>query len=373
MLGKAMADAISPGREAVAATVPAGSRRILVVDDHQSNRDLLSRRLSREGYEVTTAADGQAALAQVGEGNVDLVLLDLLMPGMNGYEVLCRLKADPRHGQLPVIMISALDDMDSVIRCIDVGAEDYLSKPFDPVLLRARINSCLERKWLRDREKVILEELRNEKEKSELLLLNILPKSIVARLHQGEKVIADRISDVSILFADVVGFTRMATRMPATDLVERLNRLFSAFDQLSMQFGLEKIKTIGDAYMVAGGVPEPHDDHAGAVAEMALAMLDTVSQDAHQSDGGLQIRIGIHTGPVIAGIIGTQKFVYDMWGETVNLASRLESHGTPGKITVSRETYRRLLPGFEFGDQQVIDLKGSGPAETYVLVGRRAS
>ncbi len=373
MLDKAMADAISPEREAVASTVPAGSRRILVVDDHQSNRDLLSRRLSREGYEVTTAADGQAALTQVGEGNVDLVLLDLLMPGMSGYEVLCRLKADPSHNQLPVIMISALDDMDSVIRCIDVGAEDYLSKPFDPVLLRARINSCLERKWLRDREKVILEELRAEKEKSELLLLNILPKSIVARLHQGEKVIADRISDVSILFADVVGFTKMATRMPATDLVERLNRLFSAFDQLSMQFGLEKIKTIGDAYMVAGGVPEPHDDHAGAVAEMALAMLDTVSQDAHQSDGVLQIRIGIHTGPVIAGIIGTQKFVYDMWGETVNLASRLELHGTPGKITVSHETYRRLLSGFEFGDQQVIDLKGSGLAETYVLVGRRAS
>lgn len=373
IFGNAALDRISPV-PVVAATMPVvGSRRILVVDDHQSNRDLLSRRLSREGYEVATAADGRAALEQVAAGNVDLVLLDLLMPGMSGYEVLCRLKADPQHGETPVIMISALDELESVIRCIDVGAEDYLPKPFEPVLLRARINSCLEKKWLRDREKIILEELRNEKEKSELLLLNILPRSIISRLHQGEKIIADRIPDVSILFADMVGFTKMATRMPASDLVNRLNRLFTAFDKLSVRFGLEKIKTIGDAYMVAGGVPEPHDDHAGAIADMALAMLDTANQEAQQSDGGLQIRIGIHSGPVVAGVIGTQKFVYDMWGDTVNLASRLESHGTPGKIKVSHETYRRLRPAFEFGDRQIIDLKGSGPAETYTLVGRRVS
>jgi len=373
MLDKAVLDSISPVpivTAAMPATVP---RRILVVDDHQSNRDLLSRRLSREGYEVTTAADGHAALAQVAAGNVDLVLLDLLMPGMSGYEVLCRLKADAQQSGIPVIMISALDEFESVIRCIDAGAEDYLSKPFDPVLLRARINSCLERKWLRDREKLILEELRKEKEKSELLLLNILPSSIVSRLNEGEKIIADRVPDVSILFADMVGFTKMATRMSAPDLVEQLNRLFTAFDQLTVQFGLEKIKTIGDAYMVAGGVPEPHDDHAGAIADMALAMLDTADQVARQSDGGLQIRIGIHSGPVVAGVIGTQKFVYDMWGDTVNLASRLESHGTPGKIKVSHETYRRLQHAFEFGDRQIIDLKGSGPAATYSLLGRRAN
>jgi len=373
MFDKAVLDRISPVPAAAGAMSAMGSRRILVVDDHQSNRDLLSRRLSREGYEVTTAADGHAALAEVATGSVDLVLLDLLMPGMSGYEVLCRLKADPRHGAIPVIMISALDEMESVIRCIGAGAEDYLPKPFDPVLLRARINSCLERKWLRDREKLILEELRIEKEKSELLLLNILPKSVVSRLNEGEKIIADRIPDVSILFADMVGFTKMATRMSAPDLVERLNRLFTAFDRLSVQFGLEKIKTIGDAYMVAGGVPEPHDDHAGAIADMALAMLDTADREARQSDDGLQIRIGIHSGPVIAGVIGTQKFVYDIWGDTVNLASRLESHGTPGKIKVSHETYRRLQSAFEFSDCQIIDLKGSGPAQTYTLVGRRVS
>ncbi len=366
----ALANLVPAPQETVTA-MPMGSRRILVVDDHPSNCELLSRRLEREGYEVVTANDGKAALAIVAEADIDLVLLDLLMPGMSGYEVLCRLKADPQHCEIPVIMISALDDLDSVIRCINAGAEDYLPKPFDPVLLRARINSCLERKWLRDREKQILLELRSEKEKSELLLLNILPKSIVSRLNLGETVIADRVADVSILFADVVGFTKMATRMSAPDLVRRLNRLFTAFDRFSTQFGLEKIKTIGDAYMVAGGVPEPHADHAAAVADMGLAMLDMVQEEARQSDDALQIRIGIHSGPVVAGVIGARKFVYDMWGETVNLASRLESHGTPGKIAVSAEIYHRLQHAFDFSDSRVVDLKGSGPAETYFLHGRR--
>src|SRR5882724_8615288 len=156
--------------------------RILVVDDHQSNREILARRLSRDGHEVITADDGDTALQFVEENTFDLILLDLLMPRTSGYEVLCRLKSDPRHCELPVIMISALDEIDSVVRCIEAGAEDYLPKPFDPVLLRARINSCLERKRLRDRDKVITQQLRLEKGKTEVLLLNVLPKTIVTRL-----------------------------------------------------------------------------------------------------------------------------------------------------------------------------------------------
>ncbi len=160
--------------------------RILVVDDHKSNRDLLARRLMRDGHQVVTAEGGAVVFRLVEEDAFDLILLDLLMPHMSGYEVLCRLKSDPRHSELPVIMISALDEIDSVVRCIEVGAEDYMSKPFDPVLLRARINSCLERKRLRDRERIITQQLRLEKEKSEILLLNVLPKPIVARLQLGE-------------------------------------------------------------------------------------------------------------------------------------------------------------------------------------------
>ncbi|MGH6929113.1 MAG: response regulator, partial [Dongiaceae bacterium] len=182
-----------------------GNSRILVVDDHESNRDLLSRRLAREAQHVVAVESGEAALALVERERFDLILLDLLMPSMSGYEVLERLKCDPRYGDIPVLMISALDEIESAVRCIEAGAEDYLAKPFDPVLLRARVNACLEKKRLRDREKVILQQLRIEKEKADALLLNILPKPIVARLNLGENMIADQIADATILFADLVG------------------------------------------------------------------------------------------------------------------------------------------------------------------------
>ncbi len=369
--GQRLIDAIRPVPDTVLAARKVGPSRILVVDDHQSNRDLLSRRLTREGHEVVTAKDGEAALELVEAEPFDLILLDLLMPGMGGYEVLGRLKASPRHWETPVIVISALDEISSVVRCIEAGAEDYMPKPFDPVLLRARINACLERKHLRDRQKQILEELRGEKAKSEVLLLNMLPRQIISRLQLGETVIADRVPDATILFADLVGFTSLAARTPASRIVELLNRLFTAFDRLSTKFGLEKIKTIGDAYMLAGGVLEPRADHVGAVADIGLAMLESVEQAGRHFDEALQIRIGIHTGPVVAGVIGTQKFIYDIWGETVNTASRLESHGEPGRIAVSGETYRRLHMSHAFKPRGIINLRGSGPIESWFLQGRR--
>jgi class 3 adenylate cyclase len=350
---------------------PAGTCRILVVDDHESNRDLLSRRLVREAHVVVTAESGERALRLVEEEPFDLILLDILMPGMSGYEVLERLKGDPRHRDLPVIMISALDEIDSVVRCIEAGAEDYLPKPFDPVLLRARINASLEKKRLRDREKSIMEQLRIEKERSEALLLNILPQAIVARLNLGETVIADYVTDATILFADLVGFTRLSTRLPPARVVELLNRLFTEFDRLSIKFGLEKIKTIGDAYMVAGGLLVPSADHVEAAADMALAMLDVIQKTSGLLDEPLKIRIGLHTGPVVAGIIGTHKFIYDVWGDTVNTASRMESHGTANEINVSAASYLRLRDRFILEPLGLINLAGKGPMEAYFLRGRR--
>jgi class 3 adenylate cyclase len=370
-LGTRLIDMIRPVPDAVSGVRKVGPSQILVVDDHQSNRDLLARRLSREGHAVVTAEDGPSALQLVETASFDLILLDLLMPGMSGYDVLCRLKADPRHFEIPVIVISALDDIASVVRCIRAGAEDYMPKPFDPVLLRARIDASLERKHLRDREKLILEELRSEKAKSELLLLNMLPRAILSRLQEGETVIADRLPEATILFADLVGFTSLAARIPASRIVELLNRLFTAFDHLSTQFGVEKIKTIGDAYMLAGGVLDPRPDHVAAVADMGLAMLESVDHAGRQFGEPLEIRIGINTGPVVAGVIGTQKFIYDIWGETVNTASRLESHGLPGRIAVSGETYRRLHRSHEFEPRGIVNLRGSGPVESWFLQGRK--
>src|SRR5262249_2764323 len=196
--------------------------RILLVDDNASNRDLLSRRLVREGYKVTAAEDGVAALALAGTAAFDLVLLDLMMPGMSGFEVLCRLKADAATRHIPVIMISALDELDSAVRCIEAGAEDYLHKPFNPVLLRARIGASIERKRL-------LDELHAEKERSEALLANILPRSIVERMRRGETAIADHIAEATILFCDLVDFTSLAARMSPAQTVGLLADVFCHF------------------------------------------------------------------------------------------------------------------------------------------------
>jgi class 3 adenylate cyclase len=208
-----------------------------------------------------------------------------------------------------------------------------------------------------------------EREKSERLLLNVLPTSIATRLKQTEAVIADGFPDVTVMFADIVDFTRRSERIAPEQVVESLNDLFSVFDQLARERGLEKIKTIGDAYMVVGGLPEPRPDHAEAVAEMALAMRAEVA--GHVDPGGqpLAVRIGIDTGPVVAGVIGTSRFSYDLWGDTVNTASRMESHGVPGCIQVTARTYQRLRDHYRFERRGPIPVKGKGDIVTYLLEG----
>jgi class 3 adenylate cyclase len=344
--------------------------RILVVDDTASNRDLLSRRLQRQGHTVLQAEDGTAALALIEREAVDLVLLDLMMPGVSGYDVLTLLKNDPRLREIPVIMISALTELDSIVRCIEAGADDYLPKPFDPVLLQARVGSSLEKKHLRDREREMMNALRIEKERSERLLLNILPQAIISRLNEGETVIADHLSNVTILFSDLVGFTKLSSSLSAADLVRLMNELFSQFDRLALGLGIEKIKTIGDAYMLVGGLPEPRADHAHAVADMALAMVEVVERMNRELSTPLKIRVGMNSGDVVSGVIGTHKFAYDIWGDAVNIASRMESHSLPNRIQVSAATHRHIHERFRLEPHGRVEVKGKGPMETYFLLGR---
>jgi adenylate cyclase len=354
-----------PVSEASQETRPSNS--ILVVDDNTSNRDVLARRLTREGHKVVTAANGASALDLVLQQDFDIVLLDLIMPGMSGFEVLRRLKATERTSHIPVIVISALDELDSVVRCIEAGAEDYLTKPFNSVLLRARVGASLEKKWLRDREKKFIADLEQEKRRSEALLLNILPQKIVDRIRDGEKVIADRILGATILFCDLVGFTTLSQELPADRLIDFLSKIFSAFDRLAAEQGVEKIKTIGDAYMVVAGIPEAQSDHAVRIATLGLRMIHAVEAIAKATDLKLRARIGIHTGPVVAGVIGTHKFAYDVWGDTVNTASRMESHSLPGRVQVSAATRLALGDRFDFERRGTIEIKGKGMMETFFL------
>jgi len=361
----------APRRNSLASHTDTG--KILVVDDNESNRNMLSRRLQRQGHTVHLAENGRRALEMLREQDFDLVLLDVMMPEMDGYQVLEHLHADDKLRGLPVIMISALDQLDTTVKSIELGAEDSLSKPFNPVVLRARIGACLEKKRLRDRERAYIKKLRSEQERSEQLLLNILPGPIAARLKEGQRTIADVFPDVTVLFADLVGFTRMSEQLPPAELVAMLNKIFSMFDQLAEKHGLEKIKTIGDEYMAASGLPMPRPDHAEAMAEMALDMLAVIERFNARRNRGVRIRIGMNCGPVTAGIIGTKKFAYDLWGDTVNIASRMESHGIANAVQVTEATYKRLRHKYAFQRRGIIHVKGKGALCTYFLVGRRPS
>jgi class 3 adenylate cyclase len=346
---------------------------ILVVDDHKTNRLKISLAVKRLGYTVEVAENGRQALELLQAQPFDLVLLDIIMPEMDGYEVLAHLKADNRLRHIPVIVISAEQELDSVVKGIELGAEDYLPKTFDPVLLKARINASLEKKRWRDKEQAYLTEIEAEREKSERLLLNILPQPIAERLKQQPTGIVDHFSTATILFADIVGFTELSARLPPLELIDLLNELFSAFDYLTEKYQLEKIKTIGDSYMVAGGLPEARPDHAQAVADMALEMQMVVARFNTERAEPLDIRIGLHTGPVIAGVIGSKKFIYDLWGDTVNTASRMESHGVRGKIQVSQESYHYLSEAYVLQERGVVQIKGKGELTTYFLTGRKGS
>lgn len=341
--------------------------RILVVDDNESILDLLARQLTREGHEVETCDSGEKALARLDIEPFDLLLLDLMMPGINGLDVLRELKADPHTATLPVVMISALDETETAVRCIEAGAEDYLAKPPNPILLRARIAAALERKFLRDRDQRTTRTLQAEQERSERLLRNVLPGPIVDRLRAGETAIADHFDAVTILFCDLVGFTALTSRLTPGRVLDLLSAVFSGFDRLAAEFSLEKIKTIGDAYMVAGGLPERHDGHVAAVAAMALRMPEVVAKASRAIGEQLTFRIGIDTGPAVAGIIGTQKFVYDVWGDTVNTASRMEHHCEPGRILITQAVKDALGDAYKYEALAPVEVKGKGRMVTFYL------
>ncbi len=213
--------------------------------------------------------------------------------------------------------------------------------------------------------------LARERERSERLLLNVLPASIAERLKAGEEPIADSLPEVTVLFADIVGFTQLSSRTSPEELVAILNELFRRFDALAERHGLEKIKTIGDAYMAAAGLPTPQPDHAARAADMALGLLAAIEDLNRERGWGLGVRVGLHSGPLVAGVIGKQKFSYDVWGDTVNTASRMESHGAPGKVQVSAATQAYLEGAFVLEGRGELEVKGKGPMRTWFLTGRR--
>jgi adenylate cyclase len=337
--------------------------RILVVDDNEDNRYTLTRRLGREGYqEVAVASNGREALDLIARQSFDLILLDIMMPEMNGYQVLERLKADDALRHVPVIMISAISELDSVVRCIELGAEDYLQKPFNSVLLRARIGASLERKRLHDREAAHLAEIDRQRRRADELLHAILPAHAVRELRTSDRIAPRRFENVAVVFGDLVGFTSYCERHPAEEVVANLDRLALDLEQIAASHALEQIKTTGDGFMATANLLQPHADPVMAAVRFAFEMVEAAGRNpAHW-----QIRLGIHTGSVVAGVIGRRKFSFDLWGDSVNTAARLSGLDSQGAVHLSGSAWRRLegrWPGRCLGP---ISLKGKGEVEVYL-------
>jgi len=342
--------------------------RILVVDDVDDNVFTLERRLKQFlDPETTSAGNGQIALEKLGAQPFDLVLLDVQMPGIDGLAVLEQMKSDMSLRDIPVIMVSAVDDFDTVLRCIKLGAEDYVQKPFNADLLRARVETALERKRLRDQEGRFLEQLREEKARVNDLLHSILPKAIVSELKTNVRPPAKRYDDVAVLFCDIVGFTEYCDRHRPERVVEELETLVADFEGVVEAHGLEKIKTVGDAFMATAGLLKRVENPALSAADCGLAMVEAASRHAV----GWHVRVGVHEGPVVAGMMGKRSFVFDLWGDTVNLAARVAAQADPNTVLVTGAMWPFLSKTSHGRALGLIELKGKGKTELVRYLGRK--
>lgn len=315
---------------AVAASKKPG--RILVAEDHESSRLMIEKYLKTMGHTVVTTCDGREAQSRLRNQAFDLVLTDIEMPGANGFELIASMQASEKLRSLPVIALSGHSELDDIARCIALGADDYLPKPFNREILHARVEACLEKKRLRD---LTEQERRRHKE----LLHSIMPRSIVEELSRSDAVRPIQRDGVAVLFADIVGFTPYCDRhQDRPDIVlEHLRRLFEIWEHSAIGLRVQKIKTIGDAFMAAAGLLEDADNPVLDCVRLGLDMIRR-TRDLVDDSGqplGFDLRVGVHVGPVVAGVLGRRQALFDLWGDTVNTAARLESHGEIGSVNLS--------------------------------------
>jgi class 3 adenylate cyclase len=341
--------------------------RILVVDDDLMNRKKISMAVQALGHDTEVAEDGKEALEKLGQATYDLVLLDILMPGMDGYAVLSEMKADPDLRGTPVIVISAVDDLESVVKAIELGAEDYLPKSFNPIILKARIGTYMERAQYRDQERIYHQQVERAKKRSDELLATLMPKQIARMLKANEKLLPILYEDVTVLFCDIVGFTTYSENNPPETVFAQLESLVGQFEDLVADHGMMKVKTIGDAFLATANLLQDLDHPVREAVSCGLEMVEA----ANRSEADWQVRVGIDHGPVIAGIIGRKNFQFDVWGDTVNTAARIEEVSKPGSVSVSGRAWQNLHQQARGRSLGMVDLKGKEPIEVIECQGFR--
>ncbi len=326
---------------------------ILIVDDTSENIDVLRNILGDE-YKLKVALNGKKALdIAKRDPKPDLILLDIMMPEMDGYEVCKILKNTPETKDIGIIFQTSQNAPVDEQKGFELGASDYITKPFEPEVVKSRIKAVLS---------VLL-----EKKKSDELVHNILPKKVANELKSTGKATAKKYENVTILFTDFKDFTSLVSSISAIKLVEELNDIFGYFDDIMEEFQIEKIETIGDAYMAACGLPEENADHAVRCIDASKKMLKFLKDRNKKNEIQWEMRVGIHSGPVVAGVVGKKKYAYSLFGDTVNTASRIETNGEVGKINISNTTYNLIKGKYNCIPRGQIHAKGKGNLDMYFV------
>jgi class 3 adenylate cyclase/CheY-like chemotaxis protein len=338
--------------------------RVLAADDNEFNRQILQRWLGRLGHTAHMASDGAEVLAALATENFDVILLDIIMPGMDGVQVLQRIREHTEWQHIPVIVVSALHEMDAVTRCIELGAEDYITRPFQPALLQARIGTCLEKKRMRDREAVHLRQIEEERGKFNALIHAILPDEVVNELQSTGMFLPQRHDEVAVLFADIVHFSDYCERHSPEEVVSHLQRLVQAFETIVQRYEVQKIKTIGDAFMAAAGLLKPMQNAVENCVRCGLDMVHAAKQLPPHWD----LRVGIHSGSVVAGLLGSRQYLFDLWGATVNAAARIEEQAASGSVTLSQAAWQRVSGIGRAEPLGVVCMKGVGKIALFRFV-----
>ena len=343
-----------------------GEGRLLVVDDNAINRDLLSRQLARQGYIVLTASDGAEALELLRTQPVDLILLDVIMPGMDGVETLKHLKSDQRLQEIPVLMLSSLDEVDGALRCIDMGAEDYLSKPVKPAILEVRISANLELRRMRERERVYEERSAADESFIEELLLGAFPEGVAERVRGGDREVADLVSEATALTCHIRGLSAPASSAVLGQRLKALRGMGTAVESLAREHGVETVIWRPDGFVAVAGAPSPAEDHPERAASLGRAFLALAPTLPALDGGPLRVGLGLHTGSVMAAALGGRHLRYEVWGEGVKTAESVAAAAPDGALLASPPVHARLRDRYSFQAQKVRDIAGV-QMRTYLL------
>ena len=337
----------------------ANRKLVLIIDDTPTNVAVVSG-LLKDQYKTKVATNGEKALAlATAAEKPDLILLDVMMPGMDGYEVCRRLKADPATAEIPVIFLTAKTDSIDEEKGFEVGAVDYIHKPFSAPIVLARVRTQLALQEA-------LSQAQEARDQADELLHALLPKKAADEIRSIGTVIPRRYENVAVLFCDVTNFTAYCDKNEPEDVVSRLDALFVIFERVTAKHGLEKIKTIGDGFMAAAGLLHEIDDPVGSAVRCGLEMASTLID----ADLGWEVRVGVHAGPVVAGVVGQERYQFDIWGDTVNVAARMVGLSTPGSVATTQEIWEQISSAFDGEALGEIEVKGKGTISVFGLRAR---